>query len=84
MLLYPTLSGLENLNFFASQAGYYPCQQMLLSRVSLQADAYTRLLGGYSPLPTANLTANELEAIYLQTVKNETGTPTTNCIRVPA
>ncbi len=51
VLLYPNLSGLENLDFFASLAGFSLSTdelRSLLLRAGLQADAHTRLLGGYS------------------------------------
>lgn len=51
VLLYPNLSGLENLDFFASLAGFALSTdelRSLLSRAGLQADAHTRPLGGYS------------------------------------
>lgn len=51
VLLYPNLSGLENLDFFASLAGFALSTDELrglLLRAGLQADAHTRSLGGYS------------------------------------
>jgi ABC-2 type transport system ATP-binding protein len=51
VLLYPNLSGLENLNFFSSLAGFTLSTdelRSLLLRAGLQADAHTRPLGGYS------------------------------------
>lgn len=51
VMLYPNLSGVENLRFFASLAGfrYTPDElRALLNRAGLQADAHDRRLGLYS------------------------------------
>ncbi len=51
VLLYPNLTGLENLDFFASLAGFTLSTdelRSLLSRAGLQSEAHTRSLGGYS------------------------------------
>jgi ABC-2 type transport system ATP-binding protein len=51
VLLYPNLSGLENLDFFASLAGFTlstDALRSLLLRAGLQAEAHKRPLGGYS------------------------------------
>ena len=51
VMLYPNLTGLENLNFFASLAGFrYGPDELhgLLARAGLPADAHARRLGTYS------------------------------------
>jgi ABC-2 type transport system ATP-binding protein len=51
VMLYPTLSGLENLSFFASLGGFSYSKDELrsfLSRVGLQNDAHEQRLQGYS------------------------------------
>mgnify|MGYP005825229083 FL=1 len=49
--LYPNLSGIENLNFFASLAGFnLPKEELaqLLSKAGLQENAHNKPLSGYS------------------------------------
>ncbi|WP_046246725.1 ABC transporter ATP-binding protein [Hymenobacter terrenus] len=51
VMLYPNLNGLENLNFFASLAGFrYTPDELrhLLTRAGLQAEAHLKRLGTYS------------------------------------
>ena len=51
VMLYPNLTGLENLDFFAALAGfrYSPDERRaLLTRAGLQADAHTNRVGTYS------------------------------------
>lgn len=51
VLLYPNLTGLENLDFFASLAGFALSTdelRSLLLRAGLQSEAHKRSLGGYS------------------------------------
>ncbi|MEO0042026.1 MAG: hypothetical protein RL329_1474 [Bacteroidota bacterium] len=51
VMLYPNLTGLENLEFFSSLAGFnYSKMELgeLLSHASLQESAYTQRVGGYS------------------------------------
>lgn len=51
VLLYPNLTGLENLDFFSKIAGFQYSQQELtdfLMRTGLQASAHGKALGGYS------------------------------------
>ncbi len=51
VMLYPNLSGLENLDFFASLAGFrYSGAELggLLSRAGLQTEAHDRRVGAYS------------------------------------
>lgn len=51
VLLYPNLTGVENLKFFSSLAGFDYDNEMLtsfLSKAGLQADAHHNRLGGYS------------------------------------
>ncbi len=51
VLLYPNLTGVENLKFFSSLAGFDYDNETLtnfLSKAGLQADAHHNRLGGYS------------------------------------
>ena len=51
VLLYPNLTGVENLKFFSSLAGFDYDNEALtnfLSKAGLQADAHHNRLGGYS------------------------------------
>ena len=51
VLLYPNLTGVENLKFFSSLAGFDYDNEMLtnfLSKAGLQSDAHHNRLGGYS------------------------------------
>ena len=51
VLLYPNLTGVENLKFFSSLAGFGYDNEVLtgfLSKAGLQADAHHNRLGGYS------------------------------------
>ena len=51
VLLYPNLTGIENLKFFSSLAGFDYDNEALtgfLSKAGLQADAHHNRLGGYS------------------------------------
>ena len=51
VLLYPNLTGVENLKFFSSLAGFNYDNEALtgfLSKAGLQADAHHNRLGGYS------------------------------------
>ena len=51
VLLYPNLTGVENLKFFSSLAGFDYDNEALtnfLSKAGLQSDAYHNRLGGYS------------------------------------
>ena len=51
VLLYPNLTGVENLKFFSSLAGFYYDNEALtnfLSKAGLQSDAHHNRLGGYS------------------------------------
>lgn len=51
VMLYPNLSGLENLDFFASLAGFrYSVSELggLLTRAGLQTEAHDRRVGAYS------------------------------------
>ncbi len=51
VLLYPNLTGVENLKFFSSLAGFDYDNEVLtsfLSKAGLQADAHHNRLGGYS------------------------------------
>ena len=51
VLLYPNLTGVENLKFFSSLAGFDYDNETLtgfLSKAGLQSDAYHNRLGGYS------------------------------------
>ncbi|TAE33449.1 MAG: ABC transporter ATP-binding protein [Cytophagales bacterium] len=51
VMLYPNLSGLENLDFFASLAGFRYSQAELgdlLTRAGLQSEAHDRRVGAYS------------------------------------
>ena len=51
VLLYPNLTGVENLKFFSSLAGFdYNDEELtnFLSKAGLQADAHHNRLGGYS------------------------------------
>ena len=51
VLLYPNLTGVENLKFFSSLAGFDYDQEALtnfLSKAGLQSDAHHNRLGGYS------------------------------------
>ena len=51
VLLYPNLTGVENLKFFSSLAGFDYSEEALmsfLSKAGLQSDAHHNRLGGYS------------------------------------
>ena len=51
VLLYPNLTGVENLKFFSSLAGFNYNDEVLmsfLSKAGLQSDAHHNRLGGYS------------------------------------
>lgn len=51
VLLYPNLTGIENLDFFSRIAGFKyskPELSAFLSRTGLQANAHNQMLGGYS------------------------------------
>ncbi|KEO74087.1 ABC transporter ATP-binding protein [Anditalea andensis] len=51
VMLYPNLSGIENLEFFSSLAGFrYTTEQLsnFLTKTGLQKTAYHKMVGGYS------------------------------------
>lgn len=51
VLLYPNLSGLENLSFFSSLAGFKYSKEILadfLQKAGLQTDVYNKRVGNYS------------------------------------
>ena len=51
VMLYPNLTGIENLRFFASLAGFEYSNKdlrLFLTKAGLQEMAHTKLLGGYS------------------------------------